>query len=155
MPTYSVIDVAKDASGQPAVRPWDSGYGPMVAYTMTLRNQAGVEAVVEWSRKPDSRPPSVGQSLEGKVENGPKGLKFKTTPSQGGGRGGGGNQGPRETHPRDAARMGMHGSIGHALTYLDIKARAGNLNVDGVKPNDVLAVAEVFAQAINEAGAKA
>jgi hypothetical protein len=99
MPSYTITAV------QPEPRAWNSTKGgPMLSYRVTLRNEQGAEKPnVEWARKATSPAPAVGQTIEGTVEDGQYGPKFKAAQQMGGGGGGGGR--PRDPAERRSIAM--------------------------------------------------
>ena len=90
MPTYTVKSVNRQKS-------WKGKYGDMVSYYCVLENEGGNQAEVEIAQKVTTTPPSEGQKLEGTVEKGDYGLKFKKDAPAGGG--GGFRGGPRPDDP--------------------------------------------------------
>jgi hypothetical protein len=127
MPVYTVTHV-NDQS-----REYTDKFGPKKSWKMTLKDSAGAESTnVEWSRKPDSPGPTVGQELEGDIRtetidtrNGPMQVrKFKK--AQTGGGGGGGGFRPRD--PRETAAIQRQHSQEMAVR---VAASAGWFNVVG------------------------
>ena len=90
MPTYTVKAVNRQKS-------WKGKYGDMVSYYCVLHNKEGKGGEVEIAQKVTTTPPSEGQKLEGTVEKGDYGLKFKKDAPAGGG--GGFRGGPRPDDP--------------------------------------------------------
>jgi hypothetical protein len=95
VPSYTITGVAEQ------VRDWNSAQGgAMKAYRIDLRGDDGTEELlVEWSRKATSPPPIVGQPVEGQIEQGQYGKKFKKAPA------GGFLSGPRPEDPKRAKRI--------------------------------------------------
>lgn len=90
MPTYTVKAINRQ-------KPWKSKRGDdMVSYYCVLHNEEGKGGEVEISQKVSTAAPTVGQKLEGTVEKGNYGLKFKKEYGGGGGYGGG-----RKSNPED------------------------------------------------------
>lgn len=148
MPGYTVIEV------DPNVREWESqAGGPMKAYRMKLRDAEGKEIpLVEWSRKPTSQPPTVGESLEGTLETTSFGTKFKKALAQNGFGGGA----PRGRDPKESKRIAVQASHKVAVDILRLAAEVGTYE----KPENVAAIvsqvktitASLVAQ-VEEAGA--
>jgi hypothetical protein len=90
MPTYTVISAekTKDVTLE--------GKGDFQDVKMTLKNEAGREAVVSWFTKATTTIPAAGTKLEGEVTKDEKyGFKFKKAASGGFG-GGGKGKSPEE-----------------------------------------------------------
>jgi hypothetical protein len=145
MPTYTVIEVS------PEVRDWQSAQGgPMKAYRMLLRDQTGQDIPqVEWSRKPNSSPPVVGEVLDGTLEQTSFGPKFKKAQAMNGG-------GPRGRDPRDSKRIAVQASHKVAVDILRLAAEVGAWE----KPDNVAAIVgqvktitNVLVAQVEEAGA--
>lgn len=68
-------------------------FGPKVSYTVKLQGQ---DVPVELSQKPETAAPVQGQSLEGTIEQGTYGPRFKKTFTQGGPSNGGGGKSPEQ-----------------------------------------------------------
>jgi hypothetical protein len=85
------------------VRQWTAKQGgPMNSYRVNLKDAQGVETQnVEWARKVTSDPPTVGETVEGNIDNTDYGLKLKPAFSPGGGGGGG----PRGKSPQESAAI--------------------------------------------------
>jgi hypothetical protein len=84
---------------------WNNKDGhPMVTYKMRLSEpgQPG-QVQAEWNRKPDSPAPQVGQMLDGNLEDGQYGKKFKPATQSFGG--GGGKS--YEADPKKSANVAM------------------------------------------------
>lgn len=82
MPQYKVTAV------NPETKNWSSKYGPMVTYEIKLE---GHDYPVQLNQKPETPAPTVGQELNGDIENGnfPDGAlyyRFKKTSTFGGGK---------------------------------------------------------------------
>ena len=88
MPTYTVKAINRQKN-------WSGKFGDMVSYYCLLENGEGNQAEVELAQKVSTAAPQVGQSLEGTVENGEYGKKFKKAQPAGGGFRGG----PRPDDP--------------------------------------------------------
>lgn len=83
-------------------KPWDGKYGPMVDYYLTVTDSQGVDTPrVTLPQKASSPAPTIGQVLDGNIDNTPNGLKFKKAFSPGGGGGGGGGR-PKDPQERAA-----------------------------------------------------
>lgn len=92
MPTYTVKAINRQ-------KPWKSKRGDdMVSYYLILANERGDEKEVELSQKVSTAAPTPGQKLEGTVEQGNYGPRFKKEYSGGGGGYGGGG---RKSSPED------------------------------------------------------
>jgi len=72
-----VIYEVKNVHGEP--REWSSSHGgTFLSYTVDFINEDGVgESGVEWTKKPESRPPQVGEKVVGHIEPGKFAEKFK------------------------------------------------------------------------------
>lgn len=91
MPTYTVKSINRQKS-------WKSKRGDdMISYYLILANDKGDEKEVELAQKPSTTAPTEGQKLEGTVEKGNYGLRFKKDYAGGGG--GGFRGGPRPDDP--------------------------------------------------------
>lgn len=63
---------------EPEARPWNSKHGSsFLSYTVSLRNEQDEVRRAEWSRKDTSPAPRVGELVDGHMEPGNYGLKFK------------------------------------------------------------------------------
>lgn len=85
MSVYTVAAVGSEP------RSWQSKYGPMLTYKITIRNAEGREMQCDLNQKESSAAPAVGQTLEGSVQNheyGPRFKKVQQQPGFGGRRGG-------------------------------------------------------------------
>lgn len=71
MSTYTIVNVA------PAPRAWESKYGPMLTYLVTLRNAAGKTMDCQLNQKANSPAPTAGQQVDGTVETTDYGPRFK------------------------------------------------------------------------------
>jgi hypothetical protein len=73
MPVYEVKKVGDEP------REWSSSHGgTFLSYTVDLQEEAGPVAIgVEWTKKPESKPPTVGERVAGHLEDGRYGDKFK------------------------------------------------------------------------------
>lgn len=49
-------------------REFESKYGPLVSYKLTIKGDDGYEGDAEMTRKPDSPPPSAGETIEGTLD---------------------------------------------------------------------------------------
>jgi hypothetical protein len=106
----------------------------MIGHRMSIEGSDGtVLGDVEWSRKPDSAGPRVGETLDGTLERTQYGVKFKK--AMGGGGGGGGGFRPRD--PLEVAGMQRAHAQEMALRYAQVKATAGQLPED-FKPGENL-----------------
>lgn len=113
-------------------REWSSEKfgGTFYAYPLDLENENGhVIHGVEWSRKPDSDAPKVGDEIHGEIKGGPHGDKIKIDwdamkGGSGGGsfsRGGGGKgnwQPDHERDPQKVARIARSHAITNAVAVL-------------------------------------
>lgn len=115
MATYTITAVS------PNVRDWTASQGgAMKEYRVHLRDgQDKLVQNVEWSRKASSPAPTVGQQIEGELQDkGQYGFKLKVAP---GGRGGG--YGPRPEDPKRAATITRQHSQGMALQYFALAGK--------------------------------
>src|SRR4051812_39660882 len=84
----------------------DGQHGPLQIIALILQDTNGpVDA--EWATKPETPVPTEGQQLEGTLESGPYGLKFKRTPAASFGVGGGGG-GWRDDPERERRIVRQH-----------------------------------------------
>jgi hypothetical protein len=82
-------------------KPWAGQHGPMMSYYLTLVDGEGQEtANVDLAQKPTSPAPQPGQTLEGNIDQGSYGPKFKKAFTQSFGGGGG--------YGQDAGGAGQH-----------------------------------------------
>jgi len=117
MPTYTVTLVSDQ------VRDWNSTKGgPMKGYRVDLQDASGqVVRNCEWSRKPESPAPQVGQSVEGDIDlEAQYGPKFKL--AQSAGFGGGGS---RARPPEERRSIAMQHAQKCAVTILEVAAAHG------------------------------
>lgn len=100
-------------------RPWNSQKGgPMVSYKVHLQDTAGVVTQnVELAQKQSSAPPAVGQVLEGNVDQGDYGPKFRKAFQQGGG--------GRGMSPEDRASIVRQHSQDMSLRALELAYALG------------------------------
>jgi hypothetical protein len=155
MAEFTIAAVATNEDGSPRTRAWNSEKGgPMLSYRMTLRNAQGAElSNVEWSRKQDSQPPAVGQSIEGEVDTtGEYGPKFKAAQRPGGTGGGGGGR-PRD--PAERRSIAMQHAQKCAVTILEVAASHGDYRPPnaGDVVTQVKAVAAALFQQVQQAEA--
>lgn len=116
MPMFTVTEV----HGRGEEWHTKDGKGPFIPYRFKVE---GEERLVEWSRKPDSPSPAVGDVLNGDlVANGDFPLRFKKAPSASFGASGGGRS-PEEK--RRIERMACHKS---AVQLTLVAANLGLLN---------------------------
>lgn len=143
--TYKILGV-----GDP--REWSSEKygGRFFAYPLTLE---GVEGSVEWSRKADSNPPQVGDSIICDIESGPHGKKAKINwdaMREEGGRSGGSYGGPggseyMKPYPPDAvARMGRSHAQEMALRYAEQVGALQSMNPDKLRSDPRSSVPKHF-----------
>lgn len=95
-------------------------FGPKVAYMLRL---VGRDEPVEISQKPETAPPAEGQQIDGTIEDGKYGPKFKKIYAQNGS--GSSNGGGRTEDPRKSAEIRHLASVKAALHLLEIEVRAG------------------------------
>ena len=70
----------------PNVRDWESKMGgAMKSYRVELHDGHAGVTMTEWARKATSPAPTVGQTIEGTIEQGQYGPKFKQSPTGSGG----------------------------------------------------------------------
>ena len=143
MPAYTILAV------DPNVRDWDShAGGPMKAYRLRLRDPQGQEIpLVEWSRKANSQPPTVGETLEGTLESTSFGTKFKKAPNANG-------FGARGRDPRDSKRIAVQASHKVAVDILRLAAEVGTYEKPesvGEIVNQVKTITNVLVAQVEEA----
>lgn len=124
----------------------------MKAYRMALKTEEDTELLnVEWSRKPGSPPPTVGQALSGTLDSsGPFGPKFKPEQAAGGfGKPGGGG---RDT-PETRRSIAMQHAQKCAVTILDVAASHGEYRPPnaGDVAHQVKAVAAILFEQVQQA----
>lgn len=134
--TYEVVHLGE-------VRNWTSTKGgPMLAYRIDLRSLDGtIIHDAEWSRKPDSPAPAIGQSIEGDIEQTNYGPKFRPAQQPGGARGGG--RSIAERH-----EIAMQHAQKCAVTILELAATQGDYRPPTVA--EVTAQAKTIAAALFE-----
>lgn len=126
---YTVIAVSNET------RPWTSQKGgPMVSYRVHLKDTAGqVSENVELSQKTATPAPQPGQLLEGNIDNGEYGLKFKKAFQQ--------QNGPRGRSPQESAAITRQHSQDMALRAIDLGVSLGVVK----KPEDGKALLDLVA----------
>lgn len=128
--THKIVNVSPP-------REWNSAQGgPMKSYTIRVENDEGA---YELSKKADSQPPALGQTIDVAQVIPPKeGTTFppKLKLSYGGGGKGG-------RTPEENARIIRQHSQEMALRYAAIKASVGELPKD-FKPSDLFKLADHF-----------
>jgi hypothetical protein len=101
-------------------KPWAGQHGPMMSYYLTLVDGEGQEtANVDLAQKPTSPAPQPGQTLEGNIDQGSYGPKFKKAFTQSFGGGG------RGKSPEEQASIVRQHSQEMALRALEIAATFG------------------------------
>lgn len=65
-----------------ASREFEGRFGKNIIYTLTLKNEEGVEDTADLWQKPETQPPDEGTELEGDIEETPFGKRIKKTRSQ-------------------------------------------------------------------------
>jgi hypothetical protein len=123
------------------VRQWASEKaGPMNSYRVNLTDSAGVESHnVELAQKAATPAPTVGQSLEGNLDNTQYGLKFKKAFTAGAGGGGG-----RPKDPAERAAIAASVALREGREAVEQAVTMGL-----VKPADLDAHAELWARYAN------
>jgi hypothetical protein len=111
------------------VRQWNSTKGgPMNSYRVHLKAPDGeVVQNVELSQKNTSPIPTVGQQLEGNVDQGQYGLKFRK--AFGGPAGGGGGGGYKGKTPSEQASIAASVALDKALIAVEQAATLGVVKV--------------------------
>lgn len=101
------------------------GKGAFQSVALILADPTGERIEAEWFTKSTTVLPVPGAQLDGTVEDGPYGKKFKKAfaPAGGGGFG-------RPRDPKDTAAIVRQHSQHMALLYAQAKAQAGGLPVD-------------------------
>jgi hypothetical protein len=66
-------------------REFDSKYGPLVSYKLTIKGDDGYEGEAEMTRKPESPAPSAGETIEGTLDRSNPRFPPKLKKAQGGG----------------------------------------------------------------------
>lgn len=123
MPAYTIASVDRE-------KPWEGNYGPRIDYTCTLRDQAGTEhKSVVVTQKPETAKPTVGQTLNGTIEPGNFGPKFKKEQQQGYG-------GGRSRDPKETAAIHRQASQRTAVMFLQAKVTAGAVTADNFPSMD-------------------
>lgn len=147
MPVYTVKQV-----GAPIEKP-DRGYGPMQEIALVL-NDGQSDVTAPWYTSAKSTVPQVGDTLEGEIEQGQYGPKFKKAkrPPPGGG--------PRvksaEELEADAARQRMivrQHSQTTAMRWAELQHARGKLPDEIAKASDLVSLIEFFYQDAMTAGA--
>lgn len=119
MSTFTITNV------HDKVRDWSSQQGgAMKAYRIDVTGPRGEENGVEWSRKASSEVPTVGQTIDGDIEQGQYGPKFKAA------RQASGFGGPRQRDPKETAAIQRQHSQSAAVEFLKAKIQAGALEGD-------------------------
>lgn len=110
MSTYTVTQArkAKDVEGQ---------HGPMQVIELVLQDETGSKTA-EWYTKAATPLPQVGSQVEGTIEQGQYGLKFKKAFNPAG----------RPEDPKRSARIQRMHAQEMGLRYLQAKASAGQLS---------------------------
>lgn len=80
----------------------DNGYGPKKVVALELRDSAEVLHNAEWFTNASTPLPAAGTQLDGELEDGQYGKKFKPSQVRGGG---GGFRGGRGTSPQEQASI--------------------------------------------------
>ena len=132
-----MAETFKVTAVSPKQKTWEGKYGPMVDHYVKLEGQ---DAPVVVTKKPDSRPPQVGDELYGTLDmSGKFGPKFKSESRPFGGGGGtsysGGGGSKPAYQPKDEASI-----------HAQFAIREANLQVVHglIKPEDLEAAAKEF-----------
>lgn len=132
MPTYTVKAVNRQ-------KPWKSKRGDdMVSYYCVFANEKGDEKELELAQKVSTAAPTVGQKIEGTVEQGTYGPKLK---KEYGGGGGGFRGGPRPDDP--ATRDSIERQVA-IKAVAEVYGRAGQVPT----PEEVLTMTAAFLDAM-------
>lgn len=99
-------------------------HGEFKSYKVDLAGPEGLHAGVELFQKAASPAPRVGQTLDGQIEQGKYGPKFKKTPKPFGA------GGVRVRDPRESAMIVRQHSQDMALQYAAIRQQQGQLPAD-------------------------
>lgn len=115
MPTFTISAVS------PEVRDVSLDKGDFRSYKMHLRDEQGqLHQSVEWFRKASSPAPQQGETIEGALEEGKFGQKFKQAPKQGG-------FGGRGRDPQERAEIRRQHAQTTALRYMELLEGRGEL----------------------------
>jgi hypothetical protein len=128
---YEVVDVKPDP------RQWENKHNnqPMLSWRIDIRDASGtVHQNVELAQRASSPAPTVGQALEGNLDNTQYGLKFKKAFAPGAGGGGGGYKGKS---PSEQASIAASVALDKALIAVEQAATLGLVKLDLADP-DVL-----------------
>lgn len=115
MPQFTVTAVSDE------VREVTTGNGKFRSFKMHLRDEQGqLHKSVEWFRKASSPAPRKDDTLDGVLEDGQFGPKFKPTPKQGG-------FGGRGRDPKERAEIRRQHAQTTALRYMELLHSRGEL----------------------------
>lgn len=126
-------------------RVWTGRYGPMLSYDCEFKTEQGI-ARVEWSKKPDSPEPKVGETVEGELESTTHGMKFKQARSAPAGA----FRGKSPIERNEIARMASQRT---AVELLAVEVAAGK-SPDKLMQDAFLQRVEMLYQDIKKAGAE-
>ena len=117
MTVFTVVAAhkTKDVEGQ---------YGPMKDLALTLRDGQDIEHQASWFTKQTTPVPEIGSTIEGELEPGRFGLKFKKAGGFAGG-GGGFARAPQDDHPVRRAGIVRQHSEDMALKTIELGLTLG------------------------------
>jgi hypothetical protein len=121
---YEVVDVKPDP------RQWENKHNnqPMLSWRIDIRDAAGtVHQNVELAQRASSPAPTVGQALDGNLDNTQYGLKFKKAFAAGASGGGGG--GYKGKSPSEQASIAASVALDKALIAVEQAATLGVVKV--------------------------
>lgn len=100
-------------------REFDSKYGPLVSYKLTIKGDDGYEGEAEMTRKPESPAPQSGETIEGTLDRSNPRFPPKLKKAQGGGAPRGG--GARSAKDSDSIerQVAYKGAVEMAIAFAD------------------------------------
>lgn len=100
-------------------REFDSKYGPLVSYKLTIKGDDGYEGEAEITRKPESPAPQSGETIEGTLDRSNPRFPPKLKKAQGGGapRSGGGR--PNKDSDSIERQVAYKGAVEMAIAFAD------------------------------------
>jgi hypothetical protein len=128
----------------------DGKFGPMKSVTLGLVDEAGAAVQAEWFTKAETPLPQPGSSLEGDLENGPYGKKFKKAAGQFAGGGGFRQKDPAE---RRSIAMQSSGARGTDIVCALISSGAWKPDSADDAAKAALRIAHQFYAAVQKAEA--
>lgn len=127
MSEFTVIEVL------PEKREFDTRYGPMVAHKVKIEGEQG-SGLVEIKQKPETPPPTMGQTLQGEIMQKPGFTpEFKKDKPAYSGQSNGGGSRPRD--PKETAAIVRQHSQHMAILWAAVLQKEGlQPNPDSFKP---------------------